>query len=83
MVGNVESLLKKEQTKKGTLLFVLIDSEASELDAATELATNVEKMGADAILVGGSSIADQMEMNQVVSRLKESIQIPIIFSRQT
>ncbi len=79
MTGNkVESFLKSELKKKNTLLFVLIDSEVSNLEASSKLAKDVEKIGASAILVGGSSATDQIEMAQVVKGIKKGIKIPII-----
>ena len=78
MDAKVESFLRSERTKRNTLLFVLIDSEASDLEAAAKLAAGVEKAGASAILVGGSSIADQMEMSRVVAEIKKNVQIPLI-----
>ena len=74
----VESFLKSELKKKNTLLFVLIDSEVSDLAASSKLARDVEKAGASAILVGGSSATDQIEMAQVVKGIKKGLQIPII-----
>ena len=56
----------------------LIDSEVSNLEASSKLAQDVEKIGASAILVGGSSATDQIEMSQVVKGIKQNIQIPII-----
>ena len=79
MAGNrVESFLKSELKKKNALLFVLIDSEVSHLEASAKLAKDVEKIGASAILVGGSSATDQIEMAQVVKGIKKGIKIPII-----
>jgi len=79
MTGNkVESFLKSELKKKNALLFVLIDSEVSQLKASSKLAKDVEKIGASAILVGGSSATDQIEMAQVVKGIKKGIKIPII-----
>ena len=79
MAGNkVESFLKSELKKKNTLLFVLIDSEVSNLEASSKLAKDVEKIGASAILVGGSSATDQIEMSQVVKGIKKGLKIPII-----
>ena len=78
MAGKVESFLKSELEKKNALLFVLIDSEVSNLEASSKLAQDVEKIGASAILVGGSSATDQIEMSQVVKGIKQNIQIPII-----
>jgi Predicted phosphate-binding enzymes, TIM-barrel fold len=70
MAGKVESFLKSELEKKNALLFVLIDSEVSNLEASSKLAQDVEKIGASAILVGGSSATDQIEMSQVVKGIK-------------
>ena len=79
MAGNkVETFLKSELKKKNALLFVLIDSEVSNLDSSKKLAQEVEKIGASAILVGGSSATDQMEMAEVVKGIKQKIKIPII-----
>jgi phosphoglycerol geranylgeranyltransferase len=76
--NKVESFLKSELKKKNALLFVLIDSEVSNLESSKKLAKDVEKIGASAILVGGSSATDQIEMAQVVKGLKQGIKIPII-----
>ncbi len=79
MTGNkVELFLKSELKKKNTLLFVLIDSEVSNIKSSTQLAKDVEKIGASAVLVGGSSATDQMELAQVVTGIKKGIKIPII-----
>jgi len=79
MTGNkVETFLKSELKKKNALLFVLIDSEVSNLEASSKLAKDVEKIGASAILVGGSSATDQIEMAQVVKGIKKGIKIPVI-----
>ena len=79
MTGNkVEIFLKSELKKKNALLFVLIDSEVSNLEASSKLAKDVEKIGASAILVGGSTSTDQIEMAQVVKGIKKGIKIPII-----
>ena len=78
MTGKVESFLKSELKKKNALFFVLIDSEESNLESSKKLAQQVEKIGASAILVGGSSATDQIEMSKVVKGIKKGIKIPII-----
>ncbi len=78
MAGKVETFLRSELAKRTTLLFVLIDSETSDLETSAKLASDAEKAGASAILVGGSSIADQMEMNHAVAEIKKGIEIPLI-----
>ena len=76
--NKVELFLKSELKKKNALLFVLIDSEVSKLTSSRKLAQDVEKIGASAILVGGSSATDQIEMAEVVKGIKKGIKIPII-----
>lgn len=78
MRGSVETYLKSELKKKKTLLFVLIDSEGSNITKSTVLAKKAEKIGASTILVGGSSATDQIEMTKLVRNLKKTIRIPII-----
>ena len=77
MSGKVENLLKNRR-KKGPVVFVLIDSEASNIKSSVKLAKDAEKLGAASILVGGSSATDQMEMAEVVGNLKKAVKIPII-----
>lgn len=74
----VEDYLRSELEKKHTLLFALVDSEVSDSASSAALAEEVERIGASAILVGGSSATDQMEMSAVVKNIKKSVKIPII-----
>ncbi len=74
--GKIEEYLKNEIKKHGTICLPLIDSENST-DAAF-IAKKVEEMGASGVLVGGSSAIDQLELAQVVSEIKKTIQIPVI-----
>jgi phosphoglycerol geranylgeranyltransferase len=77
-MAKIEEYLRTTRKKKSALIFVLIDSEASKIKESVKLAKSVERVGASAILVGGSSAIDQLEMAQVVKTLKKSIKIPII-----
>jgi phosphoglycerol geranylgeranyltransferase len=74
--GKVEQYLNDEVKKWGTICLPLIDSENSS-DAAL-VAKKVEKMGASAILVGGSSVTDQIELAKVVTGLKSHVTVPVI-----
>ncbi len=76
--NRVERYLQAELKEKRVLLFILIDSEISDSASSAALAAKVEKMGASAILVGGSSATDQTEMSKVVKTIKKSVKIPII-----
>ena len=77
MAGETEKYLL-ERKGKGTMLFVLVDSEISGAGQAADLARGAEAAGAAAILVGGSSATDQFEMSEVVQGIKEAVRIPTI-----
>ncbi len=76
--NGVEKYLNSQLKKKKALILVLIDSEVSNIKTSVKLANEVEKIGASAILVGGSSATDQMGMAEAVKNLKKSVKIPII-----
>jgi phosphoglycerol geranylgeranyltransferase len=76
MWNNVEDYIHKEIKKHGTLCFPLVDTENSSEAACT--AKKAEKIGASAILVGGSSTIDQLELMEVVSSIKSQVSIPVI-----
>ena len=76
--NGVEKYLNSQLKKKKALILVLIDSEVSNIKASVKLANEVEKIGASAILVGGSSATDQMGLAEAVKNLKKSVKIPII-----
>ena len=74
----VESFLKSELKEKGALVFVLIDSEVSTAKSSQRLTKQVEEIGASAILVGGSSATNQIEMVKTVQEIKKAVKIPVI-----
>ncbi len=74
----MEKYLNSQLKIKKALILVLIDSEVSNIKASVKLANEVEKIGASAILVGGSSATDQMGLAEAVKNLKKSVKIPII-----
>ena len=79
MVGRIENYLQTQlKKKKSALIFVLIDSEVSSMNSSVKLAKEVEKIGASAILIGGSSASDQLEMANLVKNLKNAVKIPKI-----
>ena len=79
MAGRVENYLQSQlKKKKSALIFVLIDSEVSSMNSSVKLAKEVEKIGASAILIGGSSASDHFVMANVVKNFKKSVKIPKI-----
>src|SRR5215216_6687241 len=75
-LNNVENYILNEIKRYGTLCFPLIDSENST--DVTSIAKRVEELGASAILIGGSSIIDQIELSKIISQIKLSVNIPVI-----
>ena len=75
---DVEARLLRERSEKGTLLFALIDSEVSDESAASESARRAESAGASAILVGGSTAADQVDLARTVQGIKAAVGVPVV-----
>jgi phosphoglycerol geranylgeranyltransferase len=79
MKNKVERHLKSHKKHGKPVLFLLIDSENFKTSKDVEkMAKGIMKAckkmtAAPAILVGGSSATDQIEMNNVVKIIKESI----------
>ncbi len=76
-MGKIEDMLISK-SRKHTLCVVLLDSETLNINKAIEMAREAEKANIDAILVGGSSVIDQLELNEIIKGIKESVNIPII-----
>jgi phosphoglycerol geranylgeranyltransferase len=77
-LGRTESFLYRKAKKEGTLVAALIDPEDfTPLQAAT-VASKCQYAGASLVLVGGSTIADQEQLNAVVIAVKKRITCPVI-----
>ena len=74
----IESKLRDLISKHHTICVGLIDSENISPTAAAKLATTIEKCGVKAILVGGSTAIDQIELNAVVKEIKKVVTSPVI-----
>jgi phosphoglycerol geranylgeranyltransferase len=75
-IQSTEKYILNQIKKQKTLCFPLIDSESTS--KTIELAKKLEQLGASAILVGGSSTSDQIELSNFVTELKNNVKIPII-----
>lgn len=56
--------------------FVLIDPEQCEVDKCTKLAVEIEQAGADAILLGGSFLTN--DLHPIAKALKHETELPIV-----
>lgn len=64
--------------KKGPLWFALIDSEDLNEKRTIIMAKIAARNSANAILVGGSTIVDQTELNNIIKTIKRSVRVPVI-----
>lgn len=64
--------------EKGTQIAALIDPEDFSPEEAGALAKKVQGLGAGYIFVGGSTIADQGKLDQVVMSIKRDVTIPVL-----
>lgn len=76
-MGRIEEMLRSK-CKSETLCFVLLDSEMLDPLKAAMVAKDAEDSGADVILIGGSSVIDQIELNDIIKVIKKNVSIPII-----
>ncbi len=72
----MENYIHDELKKYKKICFALLDSE--NFNDITGIAKKVESLGASAILVGGSSAIDQLDLDKLVISIKSIISIPII-----
>jgi phosphoglycerol geranylgeranyltransferase len=72
----VENYINDELKKHKKLCFALLDSE--NYDNIGSIARKVEMLGASAILFGGSSAIDQLDLDKLVLSIKSAISIPVI-----
>jgi phosphoglycerol geranylgeranyltransferase len=75
-LSRVENYINDELRKHKKLCFALLDSE--NYDDIASVARKVENLGASAILVGGSSAIDQLNLDKLVLSIKSTISIPVI-----
>jgi phosphoglycerol geranylgeranyltransferase len=78
LVGPTESKLNDEVRRRGTVLACLIDPEDFPPSEAAKVAMSVQKAGASLILVGGSTVANQRQLDDVVIEIKRQITLPVI-----
>jgi len=75
-LSRVENYINDELKKHKKICFALLDSENFEDIAG--VAKKVESLGASAILVGGSSAIDQLDLDKLVISIKSIVSIPVI-----
>ena len=75
-MSRVENYINDELKKHKRICFALLDSE--NFEDILGVAKKVESLGASAILVGGSSAIDQLDLDKLVISIKSIISISVI-----
>ncbi|MBN2121594.1 geranylgeranylglyceryl/heptaprenylglyceryl phosphate synthase [Candidatus Micrarchaeota archaeon] len=77
---NVEKYIHQKLEEEKALLFSVLDPlDYPSLEDAINTARNMDKGGADALLIGGSTGVQGELLDNVTKQVKESVEIPVIF----
>ena len=78
IIGSIEEKINNYIKKQGTICAGLIDSENLNSEEIKRIAKTSEKCGVKLILVGGSTIFDQNELDKAVQTIKKNVKIPVV-----
>jgi phosphoglycerol geranylgeranyltransferase len=78
MMGKTENYLLEQIKKKGTIHFTLVDPDKSSGYDCASISVEAEKGGSSAIMIGGSTLASQTDLDEAVQRIKSRVKIPVI-----
>lgn len=77
---NVEKYIHERLEDKKALLFSVLDPlDYPSLEDAIKTAKNMDKGGADVLLIGGSTGVQGELLDKVTKQVKESVEIPVVF----
>ena len=78
MTGKIEKYLLEKIKEKGTIHFTLVDPDKSSGYDCAKISAEAEKGGTTAIMIGGSTLASQTDLDGAVQRIKSQVKIPVI-----
>ncbi len=78
MVKRVEQYIQDRIREEGCIHMTLLDPEKKSGYDCASIAKNAEEGGTTAIMVGGSTVASGVEMEDAVKRIKASVKLPVI-----
>jgi len=77
-MGRVERYLIDQLAKDGVLHITLIDPEKMPLKDVVRVAAEAEGGGTSAIMVGGSTLVSNQDLDEAVKAIKNAVKIPVI-----
>lgn len=78
MIGPVERYLLQKIKSEGTIHITLIDPEKVTPPQASRITSKAGISGTSAIMIGGSTCASSIHLDNVVKAVKRSVNIPVI-----
>jgi phosphoglycerol geranylgeranyltransferase len=78
MLGPIERYLLDKIKADGSIHMTLIDPEKVTAETAQKIAESSKNSGTAAIMIGGSTVASQKQLDDVVKAIKSSVNIPTI-----
>jgi phosphoglycerol geranylgeranyltransferase len=78
MPGPIERYLLEKIKADGSIHMTLIDPEKVTTEAAAKVAESSRNSGTAAVMIGGSTVASQEHLDEVVEAIKSKIDIPTI-----
>ena len=78
MAGKIEELLHQLIKEKGAIHMTLVDPQKTSSSLCTEIAREACKGGTSAIMVGGSTLASNSDLDHAVSEIKKNVDVPVI-----
>ena len=78
MDESVELYIKRRIQEKGAMQMTLIDPQKTGIERSVEIAVEAEKGGTAAIMVGGSTLASNNDLDRAIQEMKALVKVPII-----
>jgi len=74
----VESYIKQRIKEKGAIQMTLIDPQKMGIEKSVEIAVEAEKAGTAAMMVGGSTLSSNNDLDTAIQGMKALVKVPII-----
>ena len=78
MGRSVEHSLMEKIRERRAIHMTLLDPQKTASGKCVEIASEAEKAGTSAIMVGGSTLASNSDLDDVIREIKERVEVPLI-----
>ena len=78
MPDSIEGRIKEAIKQRGAIHMTLLDPQKTGAKRSAEMASEAEKGGTFAIMVGGSTLASKNDLDACIKKIKTSVDLPVI-----